>query len=286
MSSMAATLAARQDLGAELGQQGGAGVAVQFAQGEGGDADVGGVVLAQQAGLDHGGGQREGRVVARDVQGRDGEQVPQGPAGALALATGRQPVTEALLVDPGTGRVDEAHGQSGPCHAGPFGQRKKGVPAQGGQHMQGARQRGPAEPPAPRGRAGGQHAHVEAVLDRGVLGHAEPAEQVAVGGAAAQEDVLAGVDGQAVAAERAGRAAQPGPGLEQGDRRARLGERDRGGDPGQAAADHGHPRGRRAHPNLPVRALTATVAFSRPDSDIRPRRTAAGSAAMRSSRRR
>jgi hypothetical protein len=278
---------------------GGAGVAVEFAQGEGGDADVGGVVLTEQAGLDHEGGQRQGRVVAGDVQGRDAEQVPQGTAGALGLATGRQPVAEALLVDPGTGRVDEAHGKSGSCHLGPFGQREKGVPAQGGQHMQGARQRGPAEPAQGRGPArsggGGQHAHVEAVLDRGVLGHAELAEQVTIGRAAAEEDVLAGVDGQAVAVERAGRAAEPGPGLEQGDRRARFGERDRGGDPGQAAADHGDRRRAAGavrgaigggHPNLPDRALTATVAFSRPDSDIRPRRTAAGSAAMRSSRRR
>jgi hypothetical protein len=59
-------------------------------------------------------------VVARDVQGRDGEQVPQGPAGALVLTPGSEPVTETLLVDPGIGRVDAAHGESGPCHAGSF----------------------------------------------------------------------------------------------------------------------------------------------------------------------
>jgi hypothetical protein len=34
-----------------------------------------------------------------------------------------------------------------------------------------------------------------------VRGHAEPVEQPLVGGAAAQEDVLAGVDDQAVAAD-------------------------------------------------------------------------------------
>ena len=84
----------------------------------------------------------------------------------------------------------------------------------------------------------GQDGHVEPVLQRGVPGHAEPVQQAAVGRAAAEEDVLAGVDGQAVPAERAGRAAQPGPGLEQGDVGARLGERDRGGDAGQPPADH------------------------------------------------
>ena len=278
---------------------------MQLAQGQGGDADVGGVFLAEQAGLDHGGGQGQGRVVAGDVQGRDGEQVPQGPAGAVALTPGRQPVTKALLVDPRSGRVDAAHSEGGSCHAGPFSQRKKGVPAEGRQHMQGARQRGPAEPsPAggqggrpprasraggrPRGASragsGGQHGDVEPVLDGGMGGHAERVQQAAVGGAAAEVDVLAGVDDEAVAGEGAGRPAQPGPGLEQRDRRARLGERDRGGDAGQAAADHGHPGG--GHPSLPARALAATMAFSRPDREVRPRSTAAGSAAMRSSRRR
>ena len=93
-------------------------------------------------------------------------------------------------------------------------------------------------------------------------GHAEPVQQATVGGTAAEVDVLAGVDDEAVAGEGAGRPAQPGPGLEQGDGRAGLGQRDRGGDPGQAAADHGHPRKGAgelggAHPNIPVRALTA-----------------------------
>jgi len=111
----------------------------------------------------------------------------------------------------------------------------------------------------------------------------ELAEQAAVRRAAAEVDVLAGVDDQAVPVERAGRAAEPGPGLEQRDRGARFGERDSGGDPGQSAADHHDPW---AHPSLPASALTATRAFSPADSDIRPRSTAAGCSAMRSSSRR
>ena len=62
----------------------------------------------------------------------------------------------------------------------------------------------------------GQHAHVEPFLQFGLPGHPQPVEQAAVGGAAPQEDVLAVVDGQAVAGEGAGGAAQPWP---------RLGER-------------------------------------------------------------
>ncbi len=102
------------DLGAELGQEGGGRVAVQLAQGTRGDADVGRVAAAEQAGLHHGSGQRQGSVVASYVQGGDGEQVPQGPAGAVALAMGGQPVTEPLLVGRGVGRVDAAHGEGGP----------------------------------------------------------------------------------------------------------------------------------------------------------------------------
>ena len=126
----------------------------------------------------------------------------------------------------------------------------------------------------------GQDGHVEPVLQRGVPGHAEPVQQATVGRAAAKEDVLAGVDGQAVPAERAGRAAEPGPGLEQGDVGARFGERDRGGDSGQPPADH---RNLGGHLILPARARTATMAFSPVDKETRLFRTAAGCAAIRSS---
>ena len=139
-------LGAQGDLGAELGQHGRGRVAVQFAQREGGDADVRRVVLAEQAGLHHGGGQRQRGVVARDVQGRDREQVPQGAAGPLALPPRGQPVTEPLRVSRRVGRVDEAHRERGAGNPDSFGPRKKRVPAQGRQHMQGAGQRGPAEP--------------------------------------------------------------------------------------------------------------------------------------------
>src|SRR5690242_21423715 len=76
--------------------------------------------------------------------------------------------------------------------------------------MQGARQRGAAEPCLPRLAigSGGQDGHVEAVLHGRVPGHAELVQQATVGRAAAEEDVLAGVDGQAVPAERAGGAAE------------------------------------------------------------------------------
>src|SRR5580693_231157 len=152
--------------------------------------------------------------------------------------------------------------------------------------MQGPRERGPAEP-GPPGLAGpglaspglasraarGQDGHVETVLQRGMLGHAELGQQAAVSRAATEEDMLAGVDDQAVPVKGAGRAAEPGPGLEQRDVGARLRERDRGGDPRQPAADHHNAA---PHAILPARAFTATAAFSPADSDIRPLSTAAG----------
>src|SRR5208282_4802914 len=92
-------LGAQRDPGAQPGQQGSGRVAVQLAQRPGGYADVGGVVPAEQAGLHHGGGQRQRSVVTGDVQGRNREQVPQGTTGPLALAPGGEPVTEALGVN-------------------------------------------------------------------------------------------------------------------------------------------------------------------------------------------
>ena len=295
-------LGAQDDLGAELGQQGRTRVAVQLAQRERGDPDVGRVVLAEQAGLDHHGGQRQRGVVARDVQRRDGEQVPQRPAGPLVLPPLGEPVAEPLRVRRRVGRVDAAHGQRRASHRHPFGEGKKRIPAEGRQHMQRAGERGPAEPgltrPAVSSRS--EDGHVEPVLQRGVLRHAEPGQQAAVGRAAAQEDVLTGVDGQAVPAERARRAAEPGPGLEQGDVGARFRERDSGGDSGQPPADHrdsdslpgglggirvSSPRDRqRGHLILPARARTATMAFSPVDKETRLFRTAPGCAAIRSSR--
>jgi hypothetical protein len=95
---------------------------------------------------------------------------------------------------------------------------------------------------------------------------AEPVQQRQVGGAAAQEHVLAGVDGEVAAAERGGQPAQPRPALQQGDLAAGVGAAQRGADAGQPAADDGHPG---AHGRLPARARTATTAFCRPDSDSR-----------------
>ena len=70
--------------------------------------------LPSRPGLTDGGGQGQGGVVAADVQGGDGEQVPQGPAGAVALAVVRQPGPSVTHFNTGSGWVDAAHGEGGP----------------------------------------------------------------------------------------------------------------------------------------------------------------------------
>src|SRR5215813_9462892 len=133
------------------------------------------------------------------------------------------------------------------------------------------------------------------VLQRRGRADPEPVEQRPVGGAAGQVHVLAVVDGKLAAAERGGRPAEPGPGLQQRDRGAGLAQCDRRADPGQAAADDDDValahcgttcRIRVAGRVIPARDRTATMAFSLVVSDSLVCRTAAGWAEMRSSSRR
>ena len=284
-------------LGAETAQHCQARGAVQLAERRERDADVRGVLPAEQRGLHHGRGERQRRVVAVDVQGGDGEQVPQDAPGPLVLPVRRQPVTEPLGVQRGVGRVQHPHGEGGAGHPGPFGQGEQWVAGQCRAHVQRAGQRVAAEL---RRAAGCQHGDVEPVLKPDRPGHPQPRQQPAVRRAAAQEHVLAGVDDERAAVERGSGAAQPRPGLQQRDGGPGLGQRDRRGDPGEAAADHCHAPwpsrgldrgpGGGAHERCPLAGSsgraserTATIAFSRGDSDSRPCSTAAGSAAMRSS---
>lgn len=88
-----------------------------------------------------------------------------------------------------------------------------------------------------RGTPGQQHRHREALLHIGVAIGAEPRQQFPVRGVAAQEDVLPGVDGEVVALEGVGGAAEFGAALQQGDAGAGVGQAQGGGDAGQPATD-------------------------------------------------
>ena len=186
-------LRAEPHLGAELAQQPRGGLAVQVAERDGRRADVRGVPGAEQRRADHGGGQGQVRVVPRDVQRGDREQVPEHPPGALALAVGGQPVTQPLGVEARPVRVEEAHGQRGPGDPEPLGGRQQRVGDQGLAHVQRAGEPRPAQPGL---AVRTEHGDVEAVLQPHRAGHPEPGDQLPVGRAAAQEHVLAVVDDQ------------------------------------------------------------------------------------------
>ncbi len=112
---------------------------------------------------------------------------------------------------------------------------RHGVPAEAGR-LDAARRR-PAAGPARAVRSGAQDGDVEALLELHVAGRPYSAQEVEVGGAAAQEDVLAVVDLEAVMGERPCEAAQPGPLLQQRDLRSGVRTGEGGRDPGQPAAD-------------------------------------------------
>ena len=148
--------------------------------------------------------------------------------------------------------------------------------------MERGRQSGPPD----RGScaAGRQHGHVEPRLQEHLLAGAEPIEKFEVGGAAAEEDVLAVVEGEAVPADRGREAPERRPALEQHDLGAAVRGRQRGGDPCQASPDDADPGP--AHGCAPARLRAATAAFSQAGTETRRRVTAAGSRSIRSSRRR
>jgi len=101
--------------------------------------------------------------------------------------------------------------------------------------MQGHRQRVAPQSAEPSALGPGhvEYGHVETVLQRRQRRSLDAVEEPAVGGAAAQVDVLSVVDGQFAALEGEGESAQPWSAFEQGDTHSGVGERERGGDTGE-----------------------------------------------------
>lgn len=213
---------------------------MQFAQRDMGPADVGRSRVGQQTGLEHHRGEPQ-RTLARDrVEGGDPDQVPQGLDGTRRLAVGGQPAAEVLGVQGRIGEVETLERERGTPDGGALGEREVRIGGQAAPQMQGHGQRvapQSAEPPA-LGLGEVHDGHVQAVLQRCQRRALDPVEEPAVGGAATQVHMLAVVDGQFAALEGEGEAAQPGPAFEEGDADARVGEGERRGDAGEAAADH------------------------------------------------
>jgi len=94
-----------------------------------------------------------------------------------------------------------------------------------------------ATQPGPTGEAGRPDRNVEPLLQRHLVRDAEPAQQVLVGRAAAQEHVLAVVHVEVTAPERVRQTAELRPSLVERDLGAGVPAAQRGRDAGQAAAD-------------------------------------------------
>ncbi|GAA3037587.1 hypothetical protein GCM10020000_14420 [Streptomyces olivoverticillatus] len=211
------------------GVEGGAGSGVvQLAQRDVGPADVGGAGLGEQPGLEDHGGQAQRGLVRGGVEGGHSDEIPQGLDGARRLAAAVQPGGEVRAVQRRVGGVEPAQRDRGAADLGPLGEREVRVGGETGRQVQRYGQRSAAQPaePGPSGAvADVEDGHVQPVLEGGgqVL-RADPLQKPLVGGAAAQVDVLAVVDGQLAAAEGEGEAAQARAAFEQGDPQAGVGE--------------------------------------------------------------
>ena len=239
----------------------------------------------EQPGSEHLRRQRQAGLFCRDVQRRQAEQVPEVANSSLGLPGVPQPRPERPLVQRAVGRIQAPQRQRSTNQVRLLRSRQEWIPGEGRPQMERCRKPGPAEPGGPAPRR--DHRDVHLRLQPCQVAHPEPVEEAAVGGAAAQEDVLAGVDRQALPDERRSGAAQPGLRFEQRHRRSGVGAGDGGGEAGQAPAHHEHAG--TAHAGAPgkrARARAATAAFSHPGREIRRRSTDRGSAVMRRSSRR
>ena len=127
-------------------------------------------------------------------------------------------------------------------------------------------QAGAAEPRRP-GTLAASDRYVEPWLELDLVGDPEAVEQPQVGGAAAEEDVLAVVDLEPVALDGERRTAEPRPRFVQRHGRACVREIQRRRDPREPAAHHEHGAAcchAGAHDLTPAREASATRAFSPP----------------------
>ena len=179
----------------------------------------------------------------------DADEVPERAHGVRPLPVAAQPVPEGLGVDGGVGGVDPAQRGRGPRPREPLAPRHRVVAQQcpgevRRRHVADARETGQrggwAVAPQPRGGAPGRST-VTSSRSCSVVEprDAEPVEQPAVGGAAAQEDVLAGVDVAPLRGGRSRSARRGGTALEQHDRVPGVRSPQRGGEAGEPAADDG-----------------------------------------------
>ncbi len=140
----------------------------------------------------------------------------------------------------GVGRVEALEREGGADDAGALGGREMRIAGQAPGEVQRYGERGTAQPAEPH-PVGVQYGYVHTVLEGHQLRGADPLQQPGVGGAAAEMDMLAVVDGQlagaGVAAEGEDQPAEAGPALDQGDPQPRVGQCERRGGTRETAPD-------------------------------------------------
>ncbi len=287
---------------------------MQLLEGNLGPPDVTGVGPLQQTGTHDLGGKPEGGRVRGGVQGGDGQQFPQRFDRSRRLTPVGQPTAERDAVHLGPARVQPPEPVGGKRGPQSLAERKRAVPQQRRGQVQRRRPGDTGTPqPGVRTGPGKQHRDVQPLLQGGQVLDPEPAEEPAVSGTTAHEDVLAGVDPHPVPGERGGGAAQSRSCLQHGHVRAGIRGDQRGRQAGQPATDHDQPvssmarwhrdglrrnglhhygqRPVRRRPGVhahaadtsgrPARLRAATTAFSQPGSESRWCRTGAGSVLIR-----
>ena len=215
-------------LRAEPGEQLGRRTTVQVSQRHRRDADVSLVPMAEQARVDQASRGAEVGLLGGRIEDRHQERVPEPGAGPAPLPVPVEPVADCRQVLARVGQVGKPHRGRGRDHGHALGQRQRPV---AGQRPRQVQRGGPAAAPQAHRPVLGERRQVEPLLERRQPVGTEPGQQVSVGGEAAQKGMLAVVDGESATAERPGRPAQPGPGLEYRYRQAGLGQRERRADP-------------------------------------------------------
>jgi hypothetical protein len=242
--------------------------------------DVCGVALGEEAHLEDGAGKRERGLGGRQVDRREREQVPEPVDRVRRLVALGQPVSERAAIDVFAVEVEVREPQPGGRRSRALARSQSGEAGKRAAQMERSGQRAATEvEDAP---AGADERDREPVLEHDVARDADAGEEVAVGGAAAEEDVLAVVEPEPVTLDREGRAAEPRAGFEERHLRPALGALERSGEAGEPASDHDHA----SHAPPAVRLRTATQPFSQPASETRSApSTSAGSRSIRASTR-
>ena len=257
-------------------------VAVQPLQRDGRHADVAGVRGVEEPCAEDHRRERQRPFRRGQVQGRERDQVPELRDRLVGLAVRPKPLGERLRVERLVRGIELAQ----------RGRRAQSVDALARAEQRVAKERrdeversGEWRAAQKRGRlAFAQHGDAQPRLDRDEVLGAEPGEEAAIRGAAAQEDVLAVVDPVVLAADRERRAAEARARFVQRDGRAGVGELERGGDAREPAADDGDTRA--SHAALRARLCASTQPFLPAAQRRPPPSTSSGWTAIRSSSRR